>query len=88
MKYVVIDTHIFIDLYQSGILDVFFRLPWEIHTADYVIRELECSEQHSALLKYVKEGLLKVDTQNQNDFILLGTFFNSQQGCSNLSVTD
>lgn len=88
MKFFVTDTNIFIDLYQSGMLDDFFQLQWEIHTADYVLYELEHSDQHSAIVEYVKTGRLKVDVQGPDDFITLGNFVNSQQGNSNLSVAD
>ncbi len=45
---VVSDTNIFIDLISVDLLDEFFRLPFEIHTTDFIIHELKeiiCSNQ-------------------------------------------
>lgn len=40
-KLVVSDTNIFIDLIHMGLLRVFFLLPFNITTVDFVIRELK-----------------------------------------------
>ena len=34
-KIVVNDTNVFIDLFNVGLLEGFFSLPWEIHTTDH-----------------------------------------------------
>ena len=49
-KFVVSDTNIFIDLMNIGVLDMFFQLPWEIHTTDMVISEFKNEEQKRTVL--------------------------------------
>lgn len=39
-KVVVNDTNVFIDLFDVGLLEEFFSLPWEVHTTELVMLEL------------------------------------------------
>ena len=40
MEIIVSDTNIFIDLHSCGLLDSFFKLPYNVHTTDFVMSEL------------------------------------------------
>ena len=53
-KIVVSDTNIFIDLIKLDLLGDFFSLPWDIHTTDFVISELEIPEQKAAVMAFIK----------------------------------
>lgn len=53
MIVVVNDTNIFIDLYKTALLDVFFQLPYEFHTVDFVIHEIQDKAQRGAVDQYV-----------------------------------
>lgn len=52
MEIIVNDTNIFIDLHSCGLLDSFFKLPYKVHTTDFVISELTDGEQREAVMKY------------------------------------
>lgn len=57
MKTIVVnDTNVFIDLFSVGLLGVFFALPWEIHTTDFVMLELLREGQHAAVARYKETG--------------------------------
>ncbi|MFN8305110.1 MAG: hypothetical protein U0U46_21685 [Saprospiraceae bacterium] len=60
MTIVVTDTNIFLDLIQSGALDGFFQLPYDIRTTDLVLHEIEKPEQQRALEKFITSGRLTV----------------------------
>lgn len=59
-KIVVSDTNIFIDLVKLDLLGDFFSLPWDIHTTDFVISELEIPEQKAAVMAFIKRKKLTV----------------------------
>ena len=63
-KVVVSDANIFFDLIFSQLLDLFFSLPCEISTTDFVISEIHIYEQQKAIQKFVKSQKLKVVTLN------------------------
>lgn len=86
MEIVVNDTNIFIDLYSIGILELFFELPFKVHTADFVINELIISEQHQAIIKYVDKGKLKVKEFNPDELMEIVNLQNKAGG--NVSLTD
>ncbi len=48
-KIVVNDANIFIYLYKVGLLEEFFQLPWEVHTTDFVMSELQREDQKDAV---------------------------------------
>ncbi len=87
-RFIVTDTNVFIDLHCVSLLDAFFNLPWEIHTSDFVIKELTDSDQLTALQEFIEIGQLKVNEQQPEDFMELAQLVNSQRGVSNLSVSD
>ena len=60
MTIVVTDTNIFLDLIQSGALDGFFQLPYDIRTTDLVLHEIKKPEQQRALEKFITNGRLTV----------------------------
>ena len=60
MIIIITDTNVFIDLIQSGALDYFFQLPYDIRTTDLVIEEIKLPEQQSALDKFRSDGRLTV----------------------------
>ena len=44
MQIVVNDTNLFIDLIHAELIDFFFQLPFEVHTTDFVVGEIEDPE--------------------------------------------
>lgn len=59
-KIVVNDTNVFIDLFNVGLLEGFFSLPWEIHTTEFVMLELTKEGQHDSVSQYKENGLLHI----------------------------
>lgn len=51
-KIVVNDTNVFIDLFNVGLLERFFSLPWEVHTTEFVMLELTREGQHDSVSQY------------------------------------
>lgn len=86
--FIVSDTNIFIDLFNVSLLDAFFKLPWEIHTPDFVLSELTDGDQKVAVSEFSETGVLKVDTQTPEELMELMQLIHSQNGVSNLSFTD
>lgn len=86
--FIVSDTIVFIDLHYVSLLDAFFPLPWEVHTPDFVIDEIKNSDQRTAIMEFANTDMLTIDTQSAEDFMQLASLVNSQNGVSNLSVTD
>ena len=60
MQIVVNDTNLFIDLIHAGLIDLFFQLPLEVHTTDFVIGEIEEPEQNTIILELVESERLFV----------------------------
>ncbi len=60
MIIIITDTNVFIDLIQSGALDYFFQLPYDIRTTDLVMEEVKLPEQQSMLEKFRSDGRLTV----------------------------
>lgn len=61
MKIIVNDTNIFIDLHSVGLLEELCRLPYDIHTVDFVVAEIEDTEQREIFDKLVDENRIIVD---------------------------
>ena len=59
-KIVVNDTNVFIDLFNVGLLEGFFSLPWEVHTTEFVMLELTREGQHDSVSQYKENGLLHI----------------------------
>jgi len=60
MQIVVNDTNLFIDLIHAELIDVFFQLPFEVHTTDFVVGEIEESEQEEIINQLRGTGRLFV----------------------------
>lgn len=87
-KIVVNDTNVFIDLYEVGLLDKFFSLPWEVHTTDFVMLELLREGQQETVAKYKAEKRLLVPVLEAEEMMAIGNLYQQNQNRSNLSLTD
>ena len=85
MQIVVNDTNIFIDLIHIELIDIFCQLPYEFHTTDFVLNEIEEPDQETIILQLIEAGTLKVIslTSNEIDQILL-----LQETVNRLSIPD
>lgn len=87
-KIVVNDTNVFIDLYEVGLLDEFFSLPWEVHTTDFVMLELQREGQHGTVARYKADKRLIVPVFEGKEIIEIGYLFQQNVNRTNLSLTD
>lgn len=87
-KIVVNDTNVFIDLYEVGLLDEFFSLPWEVHTTDFVMLELLKEGQHDTIARYKAEKRLIVPVFEAKEMLEIGNLFQQSLNKTNLSLTD
>jgi len=70
MEIVINDTNIFLDLYDIGLLDTFFRLPIRVHTVDFVVNEISRPNQTQAIRQLIDNGKLIVKAyQNITDLL-------------------
>lgn len=60
-KIVISDTNILIDLQQASLLGIFFALPVEIHTVDFVVAEIKTDPLRTAVGEMIRTGVLHVD---------------------------
>lgn len=60
MQIVVNDTNLFIDLIHAELIDLFFQLPFEVHTTDFVVDEIEDPEQEVIILNLIETERLYV----------------------------
>ena len=58
MDIVVTDTNIFIDMISLDMLDLFFELPFRIHTTDFVMNEF--TESYKEQKQAIKSLLIRV----------------------------
>lgn len=66
MQVAITDANIFIDLYELGLLESFFHLPFDIHTTTFILEELdtECSlliQKHSSVLYISSEEKVEIE---------------------------
>ncbi len=87
-KIVVNDTNVFIDLYEVGLLEEFFSLPWEVHTTDFVMLELQREGQHETVAKYKADKRLVVPVFEAKEMLEIGNMFQQYVNRTNLSLTD
>ena len=87
-KIVVNDTNVFIDLYEVGLLEEFFSLPWEVHTTDFVMLELQREGQHETVAKYKADNRLVVSVFEAKEMSEIGNLFKQNMNRTNLSLTD
>lgn len=87
-KIVVNDTNVFIDLYEVGLLDEFFSLPWEVHTTDFVMLELQREGQHDTVVKFKADKRLIVPVLEAKELLEIGNIYQQNLNRTNLSYTD
>lgn len=85
MKFFVNDTNILIDLAELDLLNAFAQLDVELHTTDFIIAELEDSEQKAKVVELIDENLLFVSTLNSMEMV---DVFNIQAENNGLSLED
>ena len=87
-KIVVNDTNVFIDLYEVGLLEQFFSLPWDVHTTDFVMLELQREGQHETVAKYKADKRLVVPVFEAKEMLEIGNLFQQNMNRTNVSLTD
>lgn len=60
MDIIVNDTNIFIDMHSVGLLEEMCRLPFIIHTVDFVVSEITDPGQLQAINKLIEDNRIKV----------------------------
>jgi rRNA-processing protein FCF1 len=85
MQIVVNDTNIFIDLIHAELIDSFFQLPFEVHTTDFVIGEIEEPEQEVIINHLVETGRLMVAASSSDE---IEEIFLLQEAINCLSIPD
>lgn len=86
MKILVNDTNIFIDLHSVGLLEEMCRLPYEIHTVDFVVAEIADADQRRIFDELVVRGEILVDGFTAEEVIEIVEEHSSVSG--NLSIPD
>lgn len=86
MKILVNDTNIFIDLHSVGLLEELCRLPYEIHTVDFVAAEIEDADQRKIFDELVGRGGIFVDGFTADEVIEIVEEHSAVSG--NLSIPD
>lgn len=86
MKILVNDTNIFIDLHSVGLLEEMCRLPYEIHTVDFVVAEIADADQRRIFDELVARGEISVDGFTSDEVIEIVEEHSSVSG--NLSIPD
>lgn len=86
MKILVNDTNIFIDLHSVGLLEEMCRLPYEIHTVDFVVAEIADADQRRIFDGLVARGEISVDGFTADEVIEIVEEHSSVSG--NLSIPD
>lgn len=69
MKVIVNDTNIFIDLLSIGLLEAFCRLPYEIHTVDFVVAEILEPCQRQVLLRLIEQNNVHVNSFTADELV-------------------
>src|SRR5574344_1318115 len=75
-RIVISDTNIFFDLMSIDLLQSFFELPYTIETTDFVISEIEQSEQVLKVTKFIKNKKLLVHKSAPETFNKILTLHN------------
>lgn len=86
MKILVNDTNIFIDLHSVGLLEEMCRLPYEIHTVDFVVAEIADADQRRFFDELVAQGGIFVDGFTADELIEIVEEHSAVSG--NLSIPD
>lgn len=80
MAIIISDTNIFVDLYNTELLDYLFSLTEEIHTVKQVLFELIDKKQSESLAKFISDGKLFIKSF---DFTELAELYEFSTHCSN-----
>ena len=86
MKILVNDTNIFIDLHSVSLLEEMCRLPYEIHTVDFVVAEIADADQRRIFDELVARGEISVDGFTADEVIEIVDEHSAVSG--NLSIPD
>lgn len=88
MEIIVSDTNIFIDLHSCGLLGSFFKLPYNVHTTDFVISELTQGDQYRDVVMYCEKAQLTIKSFSPKEMALIGEYhYNAKKVC-NVSFED
>ena len=74
MDIVINDTNIFLDLYDVDLLDMFFQLPVQVHTVDFVVDEIKRPAQQSVIQDLISRGVLVVKDYSSASLVNLYQF--------------
>jgi rRNA-processing protein FCF1 len=85
MQIVVNDTNLFIDLIHAELIDVFFQLPFEVHTTDFVVGEIEEPEQEDIINHLIETSRLFVARYTFNE---VEEIMSLQEAVNRLSIPD
>lgn len=89
MNHIVInDTNVLIDLCKSGMISYCKQLSMEMHTIEYVIKEIIDPTQKVTIQAAIDNGTLKVDALDDEDNINLFNLFAVASQNTNLSLPD
>ncbi len=80
------DTNIIIDLYNIGLLEIFFNSGLDLHTTDFVIEEITNIEQRTLIKSFVEQEKLFVKAFSVDELLEISYFKEKQT--SNVSITD
>ena len=69
MTVIINDTNIFIDLCNVNLINHFFQLPFEFHTVDFVINEINKNEQLNKVEPYIVNKKLFVKQFDGNELL-------------------
>jgi predicted nucleic acid-binding protein len=81
MQIVVSDANIWIDLLEVGLADLFFCLPFEFHTSELVLGELNYL-QRDLLDSYLSKGRLQIKPTDYDFIFACQAIRNTKQGLS------
>ena len=87
-KVVVNDTNVFIDLFDVGLLEEFFSLPWEVHTTELVMLELLREGEAETVSRYKEEGRLHVPVFSPEEMMQIVALLPPNRSQSDISITD
>ena len=88
MKFIVEDTNIIIDLFQTGLLSFCMELKLEFHTTRYVVAEILESSQSAVLIGMINNGQLLIDDFVGEEYERLIKYIDECNGENNLSEAD
>lgn len=87
-KIVVNDTNVFIDLFNVGLLEGFFSLPWEVHTTEFVMLELTREGQRDSVCQFEDNGLLHIPVFDESVMSEILELYLQHVNKTNVSLTD